>query len=192
MGPDDEEAGSGIDGRRLRQLRFERGLSLKELAAKASVSASLVSQLERGVTSPSISSLKRLATALDVSIFELLDEGDGRHTVVRAGRRRTITLRHGEIVYELLSPTTEMKLEVWMGNLSGARHDDESESEPSVHMSEEFILVMDGTMDIEVAGRPYRLRAGDSIQYDGNQPHTIRNAGDSDLRFLSALTPPTL
>ncbi|MCY7300206.1 MAG: cupin domain-containing protein [Ilumatobacteraceae bacterium] len=109
--------------------------------------------------------------------------------VVRASRRRRVVLEHENLKYELLSPNARGKLEVWQGRLEPGAS---SGSEPSTHPSEEFILVFSGEMRITIGGAEHCLEPGDSIQYDGNQPHTIVALGTEELRFISALTPPTL
>ncbi len=180
---------SGLDGRLLRELREEYGLTLRELSVKTGLSTSLISQLERGVTSPSLQSVRRLAEALQVSIFQLLAADTRGYSYVPADRRRKLVLQHGEISYELLSPDTKRRLEVWLGTLGpGATSGDE----PSIHQSEEFILVLSGHMEIEIGSQRQILGPGDAIQYDGSQPHKIWNHATEPLRFVSALTPPTL
>jgi transcriptional regulator with XRE-family HTH domain len=177
-------------GARLKRLRTERGLSLRDVAAPSGVSASLLSQLERDLTNPSISTLQRIAGSLHVSIFALLPE-DGRPpaTVVRPDDRRKLLIQDGQLRYELLSPDASRQMEVWMGRLEpGAQMG----SETSSHASEEFILVLRGRMEMLLGGEVHLLEEGASIQYDGNIPHRITNAGEEELAFLSALTPPTL
>jgi transcriptional regulator with XRE-family HTH domain len=177
-------------GVRLKRLRSERGLSLRDVAAASGVSASLLSQLERDLANPSISTLQRIAGSLHVSIFALLPE-DGRPaaTVVRPDDRRKLAIQDGQLRYELLSPDTNRQMEVWMGRLEPGA---EMGSETSSHASEEFILVLRGRMQIMLGGEVHLLEGGASIQYDGNIPHRITNAGGEELAFLSALTPPTL
>jgi transcriptional regulator with XRE-family HTH domain len=180
---------SGLDGRLLRELREESGFTLRELSEKTGLSTSLISQLERGVTSPSLQSVRRLAEALQVSIFQLLAADTRGYSYVPADRRRKLVLQHGEISYELLSPDTKRRLEVWLGTLGpGATSGDE----PSIHQSEEFILVLSGQMEIEIDSQRQTLGPGDAIQYDGSQPHKIWNRANEALMFVSALTPPTL
>ena len=179
-----------FDGGILRRLRKEAGLSLRQLAMQTEVSASLLSQLERGVTTPSIGTLKKLAEVLQVSVFHLMPgEEQGKHGVVRANRRRRLVLEHDELKYELLSPHTRGRLEVWHGRLAPGAS---AGSEESTHPSEEFILVLHGEMEITIGGDAYLLKPGDSIQYDGRQPHGIQCIGTQNLEFISALTPPTL
>lgn len=179
----------GIDGNRLREERVSAGLTLRDLAAKTELSVSLLSQLERGATSPSIHSLKRIAAALSVSIFQLLAEDSPGQFVVRADRRRKMILQEGDLDYELLSPDAKRKLEVWFGRLEAGAS---SGPEPSSHESEEFIFVLQGRMQIQFGDVTHELGPGDAIQYDGNQPHLISSSGPGRLEFISALTPPTL
>ena len=193
MAPRDKRAAArgpgGIDGNRLRELRRQGGQTLRDLAAKTDLSVSLLSQLERGTTSPSISSLKRIAAALGVSIFQLLDEEAPAQSVVRSDRRRKLILQEGDLDYELLSPDAKRKLEVWFGRLEPGAS---SGPEPATHESEEFIFVLQGQLRIEFGAVSHQLGPGDAIQYDGNQPHLISNPGPGRLEFISALTPPTL
>lgn len=177
-------------GARLKRLRTERGLSLREVAAASGVSASLLSQLERDLANPSISTVQRIARSLHVSVFALLPEDDRpAATVVRPDDRRKLVIQDGQLRYELLSPDTNRQMEVWMGRLEPGA---EMGSETSSHASEEFILVLRGRMRIVLGGEIHLLEEGVSIQYDGNIPHRIINAGEEELAFLSALTPPTL
>jgi transcriptional regulator with XRE-family HTH domain len=188
-GDSSSQARGGIDGTRLRDERVGAGLTLRDLAAKTELSVSLLSQLERGTTSPSIHSLKRIASALGVSIFQLLAEDSPAQFVVRAARRRKVLLQEGDLDYELLSPDAKRKLEVWLGRLEPGAS---SGPEPAAHDSEEFIFVLHGRLRIEFGAITHELGPGDAIQYDGNQPHMISNAGPGQLEFISALTPPTL
>lgn len=162
---------------------------MRELAVKANVSASLVSQLERGITAPSMQTLRRVAEALGVSVFQLLGDGEPQHKVVRADRRRKVVLQEEQLAYELLSPNVKGRLEAWLGRLDPGAS---SGSEPSTHPSEEFLLILAGRMEFTIDGEVHHLERGDSIQYDGNRPHRIAALGTEQLQFLSVLTPPTL
>ncbi len=177
-------------GARVKRLRADRGLSLRELASTSGVSASLLSQLERDRANPSIATLQRVAQSLRVSIFALLPEdGSSGATVVRPDNRRKLVIQDGQLRYELLSPDTNRQMEVWIGRLrAGAQMG----SETSSHPSEEFILVLRGQMEITIGADTHRLEEGCSIQYDGHMPHRITNVGEEELVLLSALTPPTL
>jgi transcriptional regulator with XRE-family HTH domain len=182
---------NGTLGARVRRLRAERELSLRDVAAQSGLSASLLSQLERDQANPSLQTLQRLALSMGVSIFALLPQDTlaPSATVVRPDNRRKLVIQDGQLRYELLSPDTNRIMEVWMGRLEPGA---EMGPEFSTHPSEEFILVLHGRMTITIGDESHVLEEGCSIQYDGHIPHRIDNASDDELAFLSALTPPTL
>lgn len=185
-----ERPRQGIDGEQLRRLRLEHGLSVRVLSARSGVSPSMISQLERGLTTPSLQTLKRVAEALGISMFQLLPDQSPSaeaNLVVRADRRRRVVLHEDQLVYDLLSPNTKGRLEVWSGRMEGGQA-----GPVSIHDSEEFIIVLSGQMEITLGGKSYVLGPGDSIQYDGTVGHSIRACGTDQLHFISALTPPTL
>jgi transcriptional regulator with XRE-family HTH domain len=187
---------SVMPGTNIRRHRLQSGLSLRQLADRAGVSPSLISQVERGVTDPSISSLRRIAEALDVSIFYLLGEANGapprprlEGSIVRSTRRRRVLLPDSGLEYELLCPDVDRQMEVWIGRLEpGAATADT----PRGHAGEELMLVLSGRMELEYGGEVVELGPDDSIYIDGTTPHRHRAVGEQPLIFLSALTPPIL
>jgi transcriptional regulator with XRE-family HTH domain len=185
-----------LPGTNIRRYRTEQKLSLRELGERAGVSASLLSQVENGRIDPSISSLRRIAEALDVSIFYLLEDGrdDGRgapidRAIVRAGDRRRVLLEQSGLEYELLCPDVDRRMEVWIGHLAPNSATGDSRRG---HAGEELMLVLAGRMGVEYGSDVAVLERGDSIYIDGTVPHRMRALGDEPLTFLSALTPPVL
>ncbi|NUR06324.1 MAG: helix-turn-helix transcriptional regulator [Nocardioidaceae bacterium] len=175
-------------GGRIRALREERGLSVRRLAAAASVSPALVSQVERGINDPSLDSLRRLAEALDVPLFDLFAEPREEHdlTVVRAADRIEVGTP-GDVRYTRLSSGSGV-LEVLEGVLEpGGR----SSSEPWSHPAEECAVVTSGRLLVEVAGRRATLEAGDSCSFDSRRPHRYLNDGDERAVFVLSVTPPS-
>jgi mannose-6-phosphate isomerase-like protein (cupin superfamily) len=166
------------------------------LGGRAGVSASLISQVENGRIDPSISSLRRIAEALGVSIFYLLEDGSDHRrgapierAIVRASERRRVTLQGSGLEYELLCPDVDRKMEVWIGHLAPASATGDSRRG---HAGEELMLVVSGRMEVEYGSDTAVLDRGDSIYIDGTVPHRMRALGDEPLIFLSALTPPVL
>ena len=175
-------------GPALRRLRLRHGLKASELAAKAGVSTSAVSQIEVGTILPSLLTLRRLASALDEPVFRLLVDAEGRQVVVRRSERKHLGTPTSEARYELVSPDLEGQFEVlWMWLQPGAR----SAPEATRHTGEEFLLVLHGTAELTVAGDVYRLRMGDSATWSGDLPHMIRNPGLRQLEAILVLSPPT-
>lgn len=174
-------------GERIRQLRGERGLTLRQLAAQASVSPALISQVERGINDPSLETLRRVAKALDVALFDLFHEPERVDTtVIRSEARMAITSRLGDMTYTRLTPGFG-KMEMLEGVLEpGGR----SSEEPWTHPSEECAVVTEGRMVAEVDGRRHLLEVGDSCYFDSRLPHRYLNEDDVRTVFLLSVTPP--
>jgi transcriptional regulator with XRE-family HTH domain len=177
----DAVLGSGIRAERLRQ-----NLTLAQLAERAGLSASALSQIERGVTDPSIGSLRRIAAALEVPFFQFLLERESPDPVVRKRERRTITFPNRAQQYQLLTPTLRGPFEVLALDLApGAASGDEALG----HDSEECMLILEGDVEVEVAGIAYALGAGDSISIQRNAPHRVLNSGAVKAEILMVISP---
>ncbi len=176
-------------GSRVREIRRDQGLSLRDLAAAAGLTPSFLSQLERGLTEPSISSLRRIAEGLNTPIFYFLLDGEQDHPVVRKHERRRLKFPGGKANFEILTPGLNFKMEIITAVLEpgGATCD-----APLEHPGEEFLLVSHGEAAVEVGGQEYHLESGDSIYYMATIPHRVSNRGTGRLEFVMALTPPNL
>lgn len=173
-------------GSRVRSLREERGLSLRDLAGETGVSAAMLSQVERGETSPTISVAERIAQGLDLSLSQLLrlDEAPAV-TIVRAWSRHAVG-RDGHR-HEVLTPVepglpasvAKHALEV------GARTGDAPLHEPG---SREFAVVTAGRIRLVVDGSEHVLDEGDSVAFDADLTHYLENVGDVPASFISVLT----
>lgn len=174
-------------GGKIRSIRASKGLSLKELAEKTNLTASFLSQIERDLAEPSITSLRNIAEALGVPIFFFLMDDKKFNPVVRKEERKVLKLPKSNLVYELLSPDLNRQMELMIGRLAvGAC----SVEKPAGHPGEECILVLEGSMKVIVGNEEYLLEEGDSIYYFASMPHQLISCGDSELVYLSAITPP--
>lgn len=190
---DEEYADRPSDGgqameMRIRAIRTEQRMTLTELARRTALSPGLISQVERGQTNPSLETLRRVASALDVPIFSLFDQRpSGNATVVRCDRRMRVQSPYGGITYTRVSPGIG-RLEVLEGRLEpgGA-----SSADPWSHPSEECVVVLEGTLVVEVGDDVYELTTGDSCYLDSRRPHRYRNPSDWDALFLVSVTPPS-
>jgi len=174
-------------GDRVRERRQQVGLSLRDLAERTELTASFLSQVERGVTSPSIDSLRRIAGALDVPVFHFLLEPDKESPVVRSNQRIRLTWPGSQIGFQLLTPKLNRKMEAFL-----------TEREPGDHtpiarlgeQTEEFIYVLQGQVEIQLGETTYLLGPGDTIYFDGAVLQRIEPRGDQTARYISVLTPP--
>jgi XRE family transcriptional regulator, regulator of sulfur utilization len=180
-------------GSRVKALREASDLSLRDLAARSGVSAPMLSQVERGETSPTLTVASRIAAGLDLRLSQLLrlDEGDSV-TVVRAGERtRGGNKRRGHGFEVLTSSQPGQRAEISRhtlapGGATGAA-DDPPMHEPG---SRETALVEAGSVVLVCDGQRYVLDAGDCVTFDADLPHHFENpkAHDADARFLAVVS----
>ena len=190
-------------GGEIRALRRERGLSAGALARRCGVSPSLISQVERGLTAPSLEVLWAIAKALDVPMGTFFQpagpEGetgsDGHQPgggprqaiIVRADRRKRLGLTPS-LTYQLLSPDLQHKIEfVWVEFQPG----EEGPAEPFVHAGEEQMVVIQGEMHVWIGDEVWVLGPGDAITFDSAIPHRAGNRGTTPAIVIAAITPPS-
>lgn len=177
-------------GARLRALRHERGLTLAHLAQVSGLSLGLISQIERGLSEPSVKALHRLAGALGVTIGWFFRDEDAPvpqpdAMVVRRGQRRTIRYADG-ITDDLLSPRLDGQLELLLCRMAPG-----SSAEPYVHEGEEAGYVVAGTLELTVEGETHVLHAGDSFGFASTRTHSYRNPSHGECVVVWAITPPS-
>jgi transcriptional regulator with XRE-family HTH domain len=184
---------TGVGGR-IRTMRLARNLTLKDIERKANVSATHVSEIERGLTSPTVGALTRIADALEVPACRLL-EGSGapRVRVVRADERMILSDAGGAGRYHRLSGgfvgahLSMLEIELAAG---GSR-----EVGPMTHDGEEFFHVLHGVVELDLgeAGGPRDvLKVGDSIHLRSRPGRVLRNLGTGEeaARVLWVTVPP--
>ena len=184
------EVASEVDvGRRLRDIRIARRRTLREVSDAAGLSESFLSQVERGRASASIASLRRIAGALGVSIADLFQPaGPGQPRVVR--RHERPSLDFGVLGRKtLLTQRPLHNLEVFVGELEPGGS---SGAEPYTHGdSEELVVVIAGSVRLELGRDVHRLEEGDSIGYWSSTPHRIENVGDDVAEVMWIISPPS-
>lgn len=174
-------------GLMIKRQRLEKNLTLTELAARTGVSASFISQIERGVSEPSLSTLGKIASALGVSMFQFLPSERDDNPVVRRDERKRIAIPKSNVIYELLSSGSNKNMEMIQGRLLPG---EVSSEEPLTHPCEECTLVLRGRLEVVLGERRYVLEEGDCIHFDSTIPHVLRNAGEEEVVFVSGSTPP--
>jgi XRE family transcriptional regulator, regulator of sulfur utilization len=178
----------GTVGARVRALREAMGLSLRELAVRSGVSAPMLSQVERGETSPTLAVATRIATGLELTLSQLLRLDETQHVVVtRAGRRRRAK-RRGHAFEELTPPLPGQRADVSLHALdpeaTTGGPDDPPMHEPG---SRETAVVLAGSLTLVVDGTRHELEAGDSVTFDADLPHHFENEGREPTRFLAVI-----
>ncbi|MBI2525257.1 MAG: cupin domain-containing protein [Candidatus Rokubacteria bacterium] len=178
---------------KLQELRAARGFSLEGLAEKASLSAGLLSQLERGVGNPSFLTIAKIAYALDVPIGTFFEGPRTEGVVVRRHERKRLIPRDAAAVegpiYELLTPDVYRKLEVVYVELPP--HMSSNKEQPFSHEGEECGVLLSGRLEVHLGDETYVLETGDSISYQSVIPHWYNNPGDEPATSIWVITPPS-
>jgi XRE family transcriptional regulator, regulator of sulfur utilization len=175
-------------GPRVKSLREAMDLSLRDLAGRSGVSAPMLSQVERGDTSPTLAVAQKIAAGLDLTLSQLLRLDEDRHVVVvRASDRRT-RRRRGHKVQELTPPLPGQRSDVSEHTLaSGAATgapDDPPMHEPG---SREMAVVLEGTVELFIDGRRHELAEGDSVTFDADLPHHFENNSSSEAKLIAVV-----
>lgn len=176
-------------GHRLRLARTSRGISLGQLGQRTGLTKSLLSQVERSVSAPSLSSLRRIAQALEVPISQLLSESSHVGSVVRRANRKEIRWPALRVLYEPLSSNDRKHLQMILVRMEpGGR----SADEPTAHsFGEECSLVLSGRVEVVIGDQRHLLEEGDAVSLDRAVPHYYLNAGDGLATYVQAIYPPT-
>ena len=197
-------------GPRLRRVRVERGLSVRELARRISCSPSLISQIERGLSAPSVGILYAIATELQASLDFLFGAGgggdailatahgdgrlrlagggagrgwaDGHGVVQRAGHRRTIDLASG-VRWERLTPGADDRVDFLEVIYEPSGHSTDARR-PLRHDGQEYGLIISGRLQASVGFETFELGPGDSIAFDSSVPHQYWNGTDADVHAI--------
>jgi transcriptional regulator with XRE-family HTH domain len=175
----------------VKALREAMELSLRDLAVRSGVSAPMLSQVERGETSPTLQIATRIAHGLELRLSQLLrlDEG-GAVTIVRRGERRTGPKGASGHRYEILTPPLPgpraelSRHTLSLGAVTGAAGD------PPMHEpgSRETALVESGMVVLHCDGARHELAAGDCVTFDADLPHHFENPGDTEAVLLAVVS----
>lgn len=182
-------------GDRLREERVKSGISQRELARRLGLSASMISQLESGLSKPSVGTLYAIVTELNLSLDRVIrgedfsEPGiaDASSTVVRGPLvhpkdRQVIDLDSG-VRWEELTATSEEGIDFLHATyeVGGASTPEESLMR---HYGREYGYVMSGTLGIQIGFQEYVLEPGDSIAFDSTRPHRLFNKGDGPVQAI--------
>jgi transcriptional regulator with XRE-family HTH domain len=179
---------NGLVAATIARERALRGFSIEDLAQRAAMSTGLISQLERGIGNPSLGTLVALANALELPIgafFEGATRDD--ELVVHPETRKRLVLSDHNLTYELLVPNLQ-------GNLAMLRvvlpPGFSNEQRPFQHAGEECAYVLEGCIELHVAGQTAELRTGDSVRFLSSMAHWYRTY-EGRVVVISAMTPPS-
>jgi transcriptional regulator with XRE-family HTH domain len=176
-------------GGRLRQLRRARRLSLSEVSGGTRISASMLSQLERGTVGPSLATLHTLAQFYETRLFELFQDPGAlaQGVLVRKADRPVVHLPRSNATYELISG---MRQELQLVEMAVTAEQGSADHTLS-HAGEECVLVLAGAVRATLGDEQFDLDPGDSLQYPATIPHSYETRTGERARLIIAMTPPT-
>ncbi len=182
-------------GIQLRSLRKAKQMSLVQVAEAAGLSIGMVSQIERGLASPSIKSLRKLSDALGVPVGWFFHAQTGGRqselqTVVRRENRRQLRLStaatHDLVAMELLTPDLSGDIELLLLTLEPGF----DSGPPHHHRGQEAGLVLTGTLELWVGDDRFVVNQGDSFRFSSTAPHRYANASGRTTQVVWVLSPP--
>lgn len=173
-------------GKRLRALRKEQELTLAQLGQQVGLSASYLSQIERGVTMPSLARLTAIASALDMEVRYFFEDTASSPCVTRLNQAQRLDSTANVLVELLSADPTDKKIQPHRLVCQPGASWDQLPTRPG----EEFGFVLKGQLTVTVGEETFVLEAGDSIHYQTLQPHSWRNEGDEECIVVWAVSPP--
>ncbi len=194
--PDDTQPEDGqptkmdaVVGQRIRALRLARDLSLKEVAVRSGLSIGLISQVERGISSPSLRVLGALSGALEVAIAYFFPEPaesqrDPKSPIIRVNQRPALTIWRTGIAKSVLTPDVpgnniDLVMYTIIIEPNGTTGD-----EPFTHDGEEAGVVLEGTLDLHIGDQEYVLNEGDGFRFSSSIPHRFFNSTKRVARIM--------
>ncbi|HUU79981.1 MAG TPA: cupin domain-containing protein, partial [Acidobacteriota bacterium] len=178
-------------GERLEAVRESRGLSLEDISKRTGIDVSLLEQIEEGAVAPPLGMVIKLAKALEMKMgYFISGEEDQPYTIVRKDDRKVVSRydsKRGErygYEYESLAPhKKDRHMEPFLVTLVPA----ETEEERSAHDGQEFIYVLEGTMEVRLGEEVHLIKPGEAIYYDSTVPHLVKCHGDKATKILAVL-----
>ncbi|WP_303721802.1 helix-turn-helix domain-containing protein [Malonomonas rubra] len=177
-------------GRKLKSSRLKRDKTIQELAEMSRVSSNMISRIERGLTTPSVEILMKLADALGLSISYFVEEAEKGSMVVHTPADKGEPIFFFEDKHQISSLTQGLRdpgFSVFVDTLEP--YCDSGEG-GMVHTGEEFAMVLDGRLEFVIEGQTYTLDKGDSIGFKASIPHSWRNRSDQQAKILWVVSPP--
>jgi transcriptional regulator with XRE-family HTH domain len=175
-------------GVRLRELRKERNLSQRDLASRAGVSANAISLIERSEISPSVATLQRLATTLNVKMSYFFEREDAQTNVIylKAGQRAILS-SGGVSIAGLGQRLRAQQVELFFITLAPGVG---SGRQPVIHLGQEFVCCLKGQVEYKIDETIYILEEGDLLLFEGELPHHWRNPTPEKTELLLILQAP--
>ncbi|MCD6527754.1 MAG: helix-turn-helix domain-containing protein [Desulfuromonas sp.] len=176
-------------GKKLKKMRLNNDMTIEGLANKSQVSSNMISRIERGLTTPSVEILMKLAGAFGMSISYFVEEAEKGSTVVYTPKGKGEPIFFFEDKHQIISLTQGLRdpgFTVFYDTLEVGCNSGEGEM---VHVGEEFAMVLEGQMKVIVEGKSYLLDSGDCLSFKANLPHRWLNTYSGQTLVMWVVSP---
>ncbi|GAB4348552.1 MAG: transcriptional regulator PsdR [Candidatus Abyssubacteria bacterium] len=177
-------------GKELKRIRVSQGMTLEELSNKCGYSKALISRVETGSVSPSLTSLMKMVSSLGLKLHDLFTSIEQTQaSVVRKGEGKKF-YTEGDSTTEYLTTNVASKKMEPISITAPAGYS--TGDKPISHYGEQFFYVLDGKIEVTAGDQTYKLGAGDSVYLAAGTPFIWRNPSKETARLISVVTPPQI
>lgn len=178
----DKNFPSSLIGKRVREERKKKGITVEELATNVGISQSMISQIENGHTNPSLDTLWNISNYLGVPIFHFFKSINSNEIfITKKSEQPIVKMLHPNVIYRLISPSTFKNFEIFELIVEPG----EIEHLPILsHRGEEFGYVIEGEIEVQVENDRYLLEEGDTIYFKSTKPHRFHNFTNKPSRGI--------
>ncbi|HNF84330.1 MAG TPA: XRE family transcriptional regulator [Solirubrobacterales bacterium] len=186
--PDSSGAAENAVGARVKALREAMDLSLRDLSERSGVSPTMLSQVERGSTSPTLAVAEKIASGLDLTLSQLLRLDEVQHVVISRSTDHLVRNRKGHRIEEMTPPLPGQRADVSSHRLEpGASTGGAGDAPMHEPGSRETAVVLRGKVVLVFEGDRHQLTEGDSVTFDADLPHHFENESDEPVKFVAVI-----
>ncbi len=176
-------------GKKLKSTRLRNDMTIQELAEDSGVSSNMISRIERGLTTPSVDILMKLATTFGMSISYFVEEAEKGSTIIHTRKDQGEPIFFFEDKHQILSLTQGLRDPGFTVFQDILEEGCSSGDGGMVHTGEEFAMILDGHMEFTIDGSVYELKTGDSLVFKASHPHRWQNLNAGQTRVLWVVSP---
>jgi len=176
-------------GKKLKATRLRNDMTIQELAENSAVSSNMISRIERGLTTPSVEIIVKLANAFGMSINYFVEEAEKGSTIIHTKKGEGEPIFFFEDKHQIVSLTQGLRDPNFTVFYDTIEEDCSSGDGGMVHTGEEFALVLEGRLEFVIEGEGFVVDEGDSIVFKASLPHRWRNLFPGQTRVLWVVSP---
>ncbi len=176
-------------GKKLKATRLRNDMTIQELAVSSNVSSNMISRIERGLTTPSVEIIVRLANSFGMSINYFVEEAEKGSTIVHTKKGQGEPIFFFEDKHQIISLTQGLRDPNFTVFFDTIEPNCGSGDGGMIHSGEEFVLVVEGALEFIIDDERFVLEEGDSIVFKASLPHRWRNLHQGKTNVLWVVSP---